>query len=236
MAVAKLLTVCTTPRFRLSYPSVFEPQLNKLSGKMEYSLQALFEETSDLTELKLMAKNACINKWGPDMTKWPSELAKATFLATHGTDPSKWPGPCPQLKMPFKSQKELIVALTKKEQPHAHLSPNAVFMTFKTGATGKNGKPNPKPRIVGKNPKEEITEPSKFYGGCWAKANVNAGAYDHGGNYGVTFYLNAAQFVADGEPFGGRPNVEAAFEAIPEDAAVGGVAAGGPADATSMFT
>lgn len=232
-AKGSLPTVCTTPRFRLSYPQVFEPKLNTLSKKMEYSLQALFEDGADLSELQTMAKNACINAWGPDATKWPHAVAKAAFLVKWGADPSKWGEPPPVLRSPFKFQQELITNAIKKEQGHAHLSPKAVFMTFKTGAEGKNGKANPRPRVVGKNPKEEITEPSKFYGGCWAKANVNAGAYERGGNFGVTFYLNAAQFVGEGEPFGGRPNVESAFEAIPEDAAPGGAA---PTDATSMFS
>jgi len=205
--MGNLPTSVTTPRFRNSYPKIFNPELNKLSGKMEYSLQALFESGADLSGLKEAAKNACINKWGPDQSKWPTNL-----------------------KTPFKSQKELIATLEKKGQSTAHLSPDAVYMTFKTSATDKNGKPRPHPVVVDKNPKVIIEEESRFYGGCWAKANVNAGAYERGANYGVTFYLNACQFVADGEPFSGRSSPESAFEAIPEDATTGG------SDATSMFS
>lgn len=205
----QLPTSVTTPRFRNSYPNVFTPQLNKLSGKMEFSLQALFEAGADLNPLKIAAKNACINKWGPDETKWPKNL-----------------------KNPFKSQAELIASAQKKGQAFAHLNPTAIYLTLKTGATDKAGKPKPHPVVVGKNPKEVIEEESKFYAGCWAKANINAGAYERGANFGVTFYLNACQFVADGEPFSGRPSIESAFEAIPEDV----LPAGASADATSMFS
>lgn len=203
----QLPTSVTTPRFRNSFPHIFTPQLNKLSGKMEFSLQALFEKGADLAPLKLAAKNACINKWGPDEKKWPSNL-----------------------KSPFKSQKDLITAAEKKGQSHAHLDPSAAYLTLKTSAADKNGKARPHPIVVGKNPKEVLEEESRFYAGCWAKANINAGAYERGANFGVTFYLNACQFVGDAEPFSGRSSPEAAFEAIPEDVT------GETTDATSMFT
>lgn len=204
---AQLPTSVTTPRFRNSFPHVFTPQLNKLSGKMEYSLQALFEKGADLAPLKLAMKNACINKWGTDQAKWPKNL-----------------------KSPFKSQKDLIESANKKGQATAHLNPEAFYLTLKTSGTDKNGKDKPHPIVVGKNPKEVIEEESRFYAGCWAKANINAGAYEKGGNCGVTFYLNACQFVGDADPFSGRASPEAAFEAIPEDVTEGGN------DATSMFT
>jgi hypothetical protein len=203
----KLPTSVTTPKFRVSYPSVFTAKLNKLSGKMEFSVQAIFEAGSDLKPLHTAAENACVNKWGADKTKWPK-------MANN----------------PFKKQSDMIEAAKSKGQPTEHLNSSAIAMTFKTGATDKAGKPKPHPVVVGKNPKEIIEEESKFYGGCWAKANVNASAYSNGSNHGVTFYLNACQFVGDGERFGGRPDPEAAFEAIPEEVTEGGN------DATSMFS
>jgi len=209
---AQLPTSGTTPRFRNSYPHVFKPSLNKLSGQMEYSTQALFEKGADMSVVKEMCKNACINKWGPDATKWPKNL-----------------------KTPFKSQKTLIEAAEKKGQSVTHLHPEAVYLTFKSPDVDKKGNKKPAPVIVGKNPKEVITEESKFYAGCWAKCNFNAFAYDKGGNCGVTLYINALQFVGDAERFGGRPDPEKAFEAIPEDEAPAG-AAGAPMDATSMFS
>lgn len=211
-----LPTGVTTPRFRVSYPALFTPKMNTLSGQKEYSVQALFEKGADLSSLQAMAKNAAINLWG--------------------TDPAKWPG---KMKSPFKKQSELIAKAKEKDQKFDHLDPDAYYMTFKSMAVNKKtGKDNAAPIVVGKNPKDVIKEESKFYGGCWAKANVNASAFDKGGpdgNKGITFYLNACQFVADGEPFGGRPNPEKAFEAIPEDAAPAGAAAA-TGSAQDMFS
>lgn len=213
MAKAALPTTVTTPRFRNSFPAIFAPKLNKLSNSMEYSLQALFEKDADLGPLKQAAKNACINKWGPDPKKWPAKL-----------------------KDPFKSQKDLIESAKQKEQKADHLDEKAVYMTYKMFAKDKKGKDLEGPTVFGKNPKEVITEESRFYAGCWAKANVNAWAYDKGGNCGVTFYLNACQFVGDAERFSGRPTVESAFEAIPEELTGGNSVEDGQVDATSMFS
>jgi len=63
-----------TPKFRASYPNVFKAVSNKLSKKMEYSVVALFPKGADLSGLKKAAKDACIEKWGADETKWPKNL------------------------------------------------------------------------------------------------------------------------------------------------------------------
>lgn len=55
-----------TPQFRISFPSLFQPKLNELSGKMEYSCVALFPKGADLTELKNAASAAAVEKWGAD--------------------------------------------------------------------------------------------------------------------------------------------------------------------------
>jgi hypothetical protein len=56
-------TLCT-PEFRVSYPNVFKPKMNDLSGKEEFSLQALFPKRADLSQLKAAAVNAIQKKWG----------------------------------------------------------------------------------------------------------------------------------------------------------------------------
>lgn len=202
----KLPTTVTTPRFRASYPQLFSPKLNKLSGKNEYSIQCLFEAGADLKALEVAAHNACVNKWGPDKSKWPKFNNN-----------------------PVKSQADMIENLRRKGSDTSHLNPNAKYMTFKTGAVDKNGKAKAAIPVVGKDPKVSLDE-SQFYAGCWAKANVNASAYSNGANHGVTFYLNAVQFVGHAEPFGNKLNPERAFEAIPDEVTEGG------GDAASMFS
>lgn len=68
---AKLLI---TPKFRVSYPYLFEPRKNELSGKMEYSMVALFPKGADLTALKRAAEEVLVDKLGADKTKWPKNL------------------------------------------------------------------------------------------------------------------------------------------------------------------
>lgn len=63
-----------TPYFRVSYPNVFRPRKNDLSGRDEYSLVALFKKGEDLKKLKEAAEEAAIAKWGPDKKKWPRNL------------------------------------------------------------------------------------------------------------------------------------------------------------------
>ena len=64
---------------------------------------------------------------------------------------------------------------------------------------------------------QRVIDPSKVFGGCWARAQVHAYAYDKKGNQGVSFGLNNLQLVPAGdrpdEPFGGN-RAEDAFDAV----------------------
>jgi len=51
--------------------------------------------------------------------------------------------------------------------------------------------------------KQEILDQSEFYPGCYARAIVNAYAYNTAGNKGVAFGLMAVQKLAEGEKLGG---------------------------------
>lgn len=81
-----------TPEFRVSYCNVFEPKLNELNGKQEYSCVALFPKGADLTKLYALAKEAMEKKWGTDSTKWPqnrkSPFRKAEERMKNGTLPN----------------------------------------------------------------------------------------------------------------------------------------------------
>lgn len=63
-----------TPEFRVSYPNLFEPRLNDLNGKQEYSLVALFPKGADLAPLKKAANDLLVEKLGADKAKWPKNL------------------------------------------------------------------------------------------------------------------------------------------------------------------
>jgi hypothetical protein len=80
---------------------------------------------------------------------------------------------------------------------------------------------NDMPHVVGPDKKPISKDSKKFYGGCWARANVTAGSYDQKGGKGVGLYLNAVQKVRDDEPFGNAGvDPDAVFDAF-EEAAVG---------------
>lgn len=63
-----------TPKFRVAYPNVFEPRMNNLSKRPEYSVVALFPKDADLTKLKIACEDACKKKWGQDPKEWPRNL------------------------------------------------------------------------------------------------------------------------------------------------------------------
>ena len=63
-----------TPKFRVSFPNVFEKKLNALSGKEEYSVHAIFEADADLKEIEAAILETIKEKWGADKAKWPKKL------------------------------------------------------------------------------------------------------------------------------------------------------------------
>lgn len=63
---------CMTPKFRVSYPSVFEAKSYE-DGPAKYSVVMLFDKKTDLKELKRAAHNAAIEKFGAK-DKWPKNF------------------------------------------------------------------------------------------------------------------------------------------------------------------
>lgn len=64
-----------TPEFRLAFPAIFEPAINKLNtaAKPRYEVTMLIPKDSDVTELKRIAAEAVEAKW-PDAAKRPKGL------------------------------------------------------------------------------------------------------------------------------------------------------------------
>lgn len=181
MAKFPVISGIVTPEFRVSYPAVFVPKKNDMNGKMEYSLVALFPLGADLSKLQKAAMDAAVGAFGPDKTKWP-----------------------PNLRSPFRDQKERAKIVDGKEiMPDGYVA-GAKFLTLKT---------TNKPGVVDQN-LQPILDAEKFYAGCWARADVAAQAYDQKGNRGISFYLNNVQLVRDDDPFSGRRKAEEAFAPI----------------------
>lgn len=73
-----------------------------------------------------------------------------------------------------------------------------------------------RPGVVGPNGKR-VDDPEQVYPGRWAKASIQAFAYDAKGNKGVSFGLQNVQLLDNDEPLaigGSRVAAEAEFEAV----------------------
>ena len=55
-----------------------------------------------------------------------------------------------------------------------------------------------------------------FYPGCWVRAIVNPFDYKNAGNVGVSFGLQAVQFIRDDVSFSGGINAQEAFDDLPD--------------------
>ena len=71
-----------------------------------------------------------------------------------------------------------------------------------------------KPGIVQPDGKTYITDPAAFYAGCWARATVNAFAWEQPGKAGVSFGLQNVQKLRDDVPFSARTKAEDDFEPV----------------------
>lgn len=179
-----------TPEFRVGFPAVFKPRKNEQNGQMEYSVQALFPKGADLSKLKAVAKQACIEKWGED--------------------PKRWPEP---LKNPFRKQEELTKKDSNKKVIYGKDGKPVLREGAVEGAIFCNFKSKQRPAVVDEQV-QLILDESQFYAGCYARATVNAKAYDTAGNRGVSLYLQNVQKTRDGESLGGRSKPEEDFEPI----------------------
>lgn len=133
-----------------------------------------------------------------------------------GTDKAKWPQ---NLKLPFRNQGD-----RKKTDPVTGKS--AMPAAYVEGAVYLNLKSEQRPGLVDQNV-QDIIDSSQFYAGCWARASLNAFAYDTKGNRGVAFGLGNIQKMRDDDPLSGRSRPQDDFAPI-EGAA--------PASAVDIFS
>ena len=129
---------------------------------------------------------------------------RAAVIEKWGADQTKWPK---GLILPFRDG---------TEKDYDGYGPDVIFVS----ASSKM-----KPGLVDQNV-QPIIEPSEFYGGCYARATINAFAWEYMGKRGVSFGLRNIQKMADGEPFGGGSKAENDFEPIGGGAAKAAPAAG----------
>ena len=186
MSKKEVPTTVVTPKFRMSFPTLLEPGTD-LSGRQVYSTSMLFPSDADMTELRAAAEAAALKKW-------PKKEAWAKLNRGKG------------LKMPFTDGN------TKGK-----LNSDGEFQIYKghkdtTVVNSKRQVAQGAPSVVGPNPHVAITDESEIYGGRWARAQVNAFAYDVAGNQGVAFGLNMVQLLEHDEPFAAASTPTSVFD------------------------
>lgn len=157
-------------------------------------------------------------KKGEDISGLKAAAQKA-IVDKWGPDKAKWPT---NLRSPFRDQAERAKEVDGKRILPAGHEEGAIFLNLKSSQ---------RPGVVDQNV-QDILDESQFYAGCYARASVNAYAYDQKGNRGVSFGLGNIQKVKDGEPLGNRAKPEQDFAPI----AVEETATGGQASATDIFS
>lgn len=182
-----------TPEFKVSWPEVFRPGVNKMNPEAEpkYSVTAIFAKGADLKALEKAAEDAAIKKWGENKKKWPANL-----------------------RTPFRKCEEFAKTNDDDKavfQPGHEPGGIVVRMTSKM-----------KPGLIDSSNNDIISE-TEFYSGVKARATVRAYAYDIPGNKGIAFGLQNIQKLSDGEPLMGRPKAQDEFSPLPQTGTPGNI-------------
>lgn len=195
-----------SPKFRISYPSVFKKKLNPLSKKEEYSCMALFPKGADLSRLIAAAKEKTVETWGVDPKKWPKNL-----------------------RSPFRKHEEKIIENDDGSKVYPQgMEAGGIFLTFKSAE-----KPGVV-QADGKTDCLESDIYAGCY--CRATLSVYAYGHkgNTGGNCGISFGLQNIQKWEEGDPLGSRTKAQDDFAPIEGSGAI--TAGAGSNDATSLFS
>ena len=130
------------------------------------------------------------------------KAAEAAMTKKWGENRNKWPK---GLRSPFRNQGDRA----KTNDEGVETMPQG----YEKGAIYLNLRSAQRPGVVDQDVQDIIDE-SSFYGGCWARASINAYAYDVKGNKGVAFGLGNIQKLRDGDAFGNRTKPEEDFSPV----------------------
>lgn len=175
-----------TPEATLSYPSLFSPRAIDEGAEPKYEATFVFDEGTDLTELRRAVMEVGKEKWGDKFAKM-LEAGK--------------------IRLPFRTDGE------SKGYPDGSVFFAARRNALKDGRqvpapTVVSVFPDPN------NPDRPaiITDPNEVYAGCRVKGLVSCYAYQKAGNIGITFGLEGLQKVRDGDRLDGRVNPQSIFQ------------------------
>lgn len=187
----------TTCEFRLSYPHLFKAKAYK-DGKPKFSLVGLIPKDTDISQLRIAAENAAIEKWGAEKSQWPSKKVKLKS----GKVVSK-----PTVVMPFKDG--------DIENPDKPEYEGMYFFSASTNETDKKGNIKVIPVL---DQSKEPLQSGQLKAGDYVRASVVAFAYPEDGKgpkVGVSFALLAVQKIRTGEALGsGGGNAANDFDVV----------------------
>lgn len=188
-----------TPKFRVSFPHVFEPYTDKSTGKSNYMVTMLFDKKADLSKLGECIKEA---KQEGIKNKWGGKLPKNLQSPFRNGDEKEYDGYEDMVFCIAKSQgmpgvidylKKIILSPEEKKRHQK----NPEFLDTEDASI------------------KDISE-EEFYAGCYARASLTAYPWTYMGKNGVSFGLQNLQKMDDGEPFSGKTKAEDDFEALPQ--------------------
>ena len=179
----------TSPIVRIAYAQgLFNPKPYEAGGTPKYTCTIMFpkDSTPHVNFLKELHAdlNAClVGEWPDEMNRPKPKLMGADRSPIKDGDAVNTQG---------------ILFTAKNPELKGHY-----FIRLSSSR---------KPTLIDAG-RQEILDTNRLYSGCYVKANLNAYAFNMSTNKGVTFGLNAVQFIKDGESLGGagQVNIDEAF-------------------------
>jgi Protein of unknown function (DUF2815) len=138
-------------------------------------------------------------------------LAKQAAIEAWGSDIKKWP------KITHQTLRDQI-ELAKNDE---NGDPTILREGLVSGAMFCRLKSRNVPGLVDVK-MQKIIDPVKFYGGCWARAEITAFPYDFKKTCGVSLWMNNILKTRDDEPLGGRRRAEDVFQTFKSAESSGG--------------
>lgn len=182
-----------TPKFRVSFPNLFEARRANPESKPKFSVVGLFTDDPEVPSGSISYA---------EMQKIAIQVALDKFGNTEDTKKKIKSG---KIKMPFRKNDE-------DKYPEEY----PTYITFSTDEKYRPGVVDRFKGPDGKNPRV-ITDAADVYPGCFGRASVTAFAYDTAGNKGVSFGLNNFQKLGEGERLDNRVAAQNQFEAVGGD-------------------
>ena len=182
---------------RICYVKLAEPVVNEKSGKSEYSVQCrMKEDDKALVTLRKKMKQAFIEKFGDNKTKWPKAFREEDFFETYLSKDGKDGFFLRDGNWTDNDDMKGVVYFTARESARQGKTP-------RQPRCGKMLGEGRWVALTGSRLEEEL------YSGCYADVVIDLYAYDNE-NKGVGCSLKAVMKTADGDRLSGGAPVDMA--------------------------